>query len=117
MRLDTVALNEYREIMEETEYSQFVKGLIDTFIEATPRQLNELRAALRDGDSAAFERVAHTLKSSGRTFGAREFTALAAELEEKGRTGDIDGTKDQVARCEAEYVKMLAALEELRNEL
>jgi HPt (histidine-containing phosphotransfer) domain-containing protein len=117
MRLDIVALNEYREIMEEAEYSQFVKGLIDTFIEATPKQLDELKRAFRDGDSASFERVAHTLKSSGRTFGAREFTALAAELEEKGREGNLADSEDQVARCEAEYVKMQAALEELRNEL
>ena len=88
----------------------FVRELVDTFLEEAPLMLTELRDALATGDAVAFRRAAHSLKSNSQTFGALGLGAMARELELKGLSEDAPlGVLDQ------EYARVAAALTVLRD--
>ncbi len=58
------------------------------FVSSVPEQLVTLDAAVRQGDLAVCERVAHTLKGNAAMFGAVTMRALAAEAEVAAASGD-----------------------------
>jgi len=117
MKKISPVLDEYRGIIGEGEFNLFVKDLIDTFIEDAPNQITMLKESHISGDTATLERTAHTLKSSGLTFGVDQFAALAAELEEKARMGDLNDATALIERCETEYYEVKAILLQMRDEL
>jgi HPt (histidine-containing phosphotransfer) domain-containing protein len=89
----------------------FVKELIDTFLEEAPAMLAALRSAFAAGNADAFRRAAHSLKSNLNTFGALALAAKARELELKGPPADarpLDALAD-------EYAGVATALNGLRN--
>ncbi len=51
------------------------------FVASVPEQLENLDAALHQGDMRVCERVAHTLKGNAAMFGAKTMRALAADME------------------------------------
>jgi histidine phosphotransfer protein HptB len=89
----------------------FVKELIDTFLEEAPVMLVALRSAFDAGNADAFRRAAHSLKSNLNTFGALALAAKARELELKGPPADA-GTIDALVD---EYAGVAAALSGLRD--
>jgi histidine phosphotransfer protein HptB len=89
----------------------FVKELIDTFLEEAPAMLAALRSAFAAGNADAFRRAAHSLKSNLNTFGALALAAKARDLELKGLPADA-GPIDALAD---EYAGVAAALGGLRN--
>jgi PAS domain S-box-containing protein len=76
------------------------------------RLLEEISAALQRGDARAVERAAHTLKGSVRFFGAAAAAEAALGLERMGRSGDLAGGREALARLTAESERLLAALPE-----
>ncbi len=56
--------------------------------------LNELNQALEKNDAGTVRRLAHSLKSNGADFGAVAFYKLCAQLEEKARSGNLDGAPE-----------------------
>lgn len=86
--------------------------LIGSFLEETPPLLLDLRHALETGDTELFRRAAHTLKSSARDFGAIQLSQLSQQLEALGKEKKLTGTAELVARAEASYGPVKAALEE-----
>jgi len=109
--LDAGALDALRELGGE----DFLGELIDTFLDDAPGVLAVLRRSLEEGDVDELRRAAHTLKSNGATFGAREFSELCRRLEEQARTGELDGAYGLVDRIEEEYETFRRALTELRS--
>jgi HPt (histidine-containing phosphotransfer) domain-containing protein len=69
------------EALEQTTGADFVRELVDTFLQEAPAMLDELRNALAAKDADKFRRSAHSLKSNGNTFGALTLGAMARELE------------------------------------
>ncbi len=61
--------------------ADFVRELVDTFLEEAPRMLDELRERWPRRRRRAFRRAAHSLKSNANTFGALGARRLARELE------------------------------------
>jgi HPt (histidine-containing phosphotransfer) domain-containing protein len=108
--LDAGAVASLRELGGET----FLAEVIDTFLSDAPTLLATLRAASEQGETEELRRAAHTLKSNGQTFGAARFSELCRELEERARTGDVDGSAELVDRIEREYDALRAALAALR---
>ena len=98
--------------LQATAGADFVRELIDTFLEEAPPMLAELRDALAAGRAEAFRRAAHSLKSNASTFGALTLAAMARELELQG----IDArTPDTVAALAAHYDVVAAELKALRD--
>jgi HPt (histidine-containing phosphotransfer) domain-containing protein len=80
------------------------------FDDATSR-LGELREAVGAGDAAGVERVAHTLKGSSGNMGAARMSAICAELQEVGASGDIERAPGLLGELEEEYGRVRPALE------
>ena len=99
--------------LQDTAGADFVKELLQTFFEEAPVMLRELREALEAGNTEAFRRAAHSLKSNGLTFGALPLAAMARELELDGPPG---AQKAQaLVALQAEYERAAAALEALSH--
>jgi HPt (histidine-containing phosphotransfer) domain-containing protein len=97
--------------LQEDAGAEFVRELVQTFLEEAPLMLEDLRRSLADGDADGFRRAAHSLKSNGLTFGATRLGALARELE----LGGLARARQPgaVEALEAEYGRAAAALPEL----
>jgi HPt (histidine-containing phosphotransfer) domain-containing protein len=98
------------------EYGEdFLVELIDAYLDDAPARLAELRRAFENGDAETFTREAHSLKSSSANLGAMKVSAIAKEMEMAGRSGKIEQMAEPVARTEAEFALVRAALETLRS--
>jgi HPt (histidine-containing phosphotransfer) domain-containing protein len=95
--------------------ADFVRELIDTFLDDAPRMFTDLRQALTGKNTELFRRTAHSLKSNGNTFGALPFANLAKELEMMAREERLDGIGDRLEKLAAEYARVEAALKSLRD--
>jgi HPt (histidine-containing phosphotransfer) domain-containing protein len=107
--------------LEATAGEDFVRELVDTFLEEAPLMLDALRAALAAGNADAFRRAAHSLKSNSDTFGAFGLGALARELELKGLAHVQNLQQAQPASApplqalDDEYARVALALKERRD--
>lgn len=90
--------------------ADFVRELVDTFLEEAPRMLADLRDAYRQRDAERFRRAAHSLKSNSNTFGALPLGVAARDIEEAGM--DATGTAALDA-LDAEYARAAEALKAL----
>src|SRR5262249_15671497 len=109
--LDASALDSLRELGGE----EFVAELAATFLADAPEMLATLRRSLENGHTDELRRAAHTLKSNGGSLGGGEFSELWRELEERAKTGELDGAGELVGRIEQEYAPFRDALEALRG--
>jgi len=92
--------------------ADFVRELIDTFLEEAPPMLVELRETLAAGRAEPFRRAAHSLKSNASTFGASALAAMARELELQGLDA---ATPAALAALAQEYEGAAAELKALRD--
>jgi HPt (histidine-containing phosphotransfer) domain-containing protein len=95
--------------------ADFVRELIDTFLDDAPRMFKDLRQALVDKNTELFRRTAHSLKSNGNTFGALTLANLAKDLEMIGREERLDSVGNKVEQLASEYAKVESALQGLRD--
>jgi CheY-like chemotaxis protein/HPt (histidine-containing phosphotransfer) domain-containing protein len=107
--LDAEAVDALRELGG----ADFLTEVIDTFLADAPVLIATLRTS-SEADAQELRRAAHTLKSNGQTFGARQFADLCRELEERAKCGEHDGADELVERIGHEYVGLEAALVALR---
>ncbi len=100
--------------LEASAGADFVKELVDTFLEEAPAMLAELERALAAGQAEAFRRAAHSLKSNANTFGALALGALARDLE----LGGLAAGRQSAAleRLGEAYRRAAAALSESGDE-
>lgn len=73
----------------------------------------QLSEALGRGDVQTAFRAAHTLKGVAANLGLERLRALASDMTECLRRGDLSGAQARLAETEAAYRRVLAALEEL----
>jgi HPt (histidine-containing phosphotransfer) domain-containing protein len=101
--------------LKEVGDADFIKELIDTFLDDAPRMLKELRQALAGNNVELFRRTAHSLKSNANTFGALVLAGLAKDLELIGRDNQLNAVGDKLEKLTAEYAKVESALKGMRN--
>jgi len=94
----------------------FLAELIDVFLKDSPGLINEMRSGLAAGDVESVRRAAHSLKSNSASFGANRLAAVSRELEMMAKSGSLEGAESKLSEVEAEYVKLLPLLEELKHE-
>ncbi|MBC9070932.1 response regulator [Thauera sp. CAU 1555] len=91
--LDMGVLAELREALGDD-----LKEIVDHFLFQLDDQLRDIHGALARGDAQAVTMHAHTLKGSASNLGVTRLAALAAEIEQDGRRGDLEAARE---RCEA----------------
>ncbi len=108
--LDASAVESLRDLGGE----EFMAEVIDAFLTDAPTLVETLRTTYEQGDTEGLRRTAHTLKSNGQTFGARRFSELCRELEERAKSGELDGIAGLLDRIEREYAALEETLAALR---
>jgi HPt (histidine-containing phosphotransfer) domain-containing protein len=100
--------------LQDTAGADFVKELVQTFLEDAPTMLRELREALAAGNADAYRRAAHSLKSNSLTFGALTLGAMARE-HELGGIAAAQPPSNALDALAQEYARVADALKELSH--
>jgi HPt (histidine-containing phosphotransfer) domain-containing protein len=95
--------------------ADFVKDLIDTFLEDTPKMLGEMRQALTTHDAEVFRRAAHSLKSNSASFGALHLSMQAKELEMLGKSGQLAEVGDRLTALITEFDRVQVVLRDWQH--
>ena len=85
------------------------------FLEDYPKTLEEIQAAVADGNALALNRAAHTLKGSLGYLGARAAEARARELETMSGKGDLYAAPEALAALENQLARLRPAVAELAS--
>jgi signal transduction histidine kinase/DNA-binding response OmpR family regulator len=112
--LDRKALDALR-AMERAGVPNMFEKVVALFLRTTPDQIRELRQVIGRADAGAVRTTAHSLKSTSATLGATRLAALCKDLEDKARSGNLDGAAAACESIEAEYDRVARALESLRQ--
>jgi len=91
--------------------SELLSELAEMFSGETSSALPALREAATASDTQSVERVAHTLKGSSGNMGAQKMSAICAELEDVGASGDLSRAPELLERLEEESGRVRTALE------
>ena len=76
---------------------EFMKELVDLFLEDAAERLRELEAALASNDAEQLGKCAHKLKGSSANVGADHMSHLAKNLEERAKQSNLDQAEQLVA--------------------
>ena len=87
-----------------------LKTVIDAVLAECPTVLVQLDQAVAARDPAIVRRAAHTIKGSLRTFEATRTSDIAAQIEEAGRRGDLEGISGRVLELKHELKAVLQEL-------
>ena len=101
--------------LKQMSGAEFINELIDTFLEDSPKLIEEMESALKTNNVDSFRRAAHSLKSNAATFGASELFALAKELEILGKENKLNETGDRLRALEEAYESVRKELSELKS--
>jgi HPt (histidine-containing phosphotransfer) domain-containing protein len=97
--------------LRELGNQELVAELAEFFLEDASSKLEALREAIRVGDAPSAERVAHTLKESCGNMGALRMSAIFAELQYIGNSGELGRAPLLVDRLGAEFARVRMELE------
>ncbi|MBE9042187.1 response regulator [Oscillatoriales cyanobacterium LEGE 11467] len=112
--LDRAILQALRD-MAGSRAGQIVTEIVDSFLEDTPHQLRELRAAIETQDARSLRMSAHALRSASANLGAMVFSDLCKSLENLARSGTTRGAERYIGSLEEEYHRVEIALKKERN--
>ncbi len=87
-----------------------LKEIVPMVIEELPKLLDQLRAAVAEGDGELVQRMAHTIKGTVRVFGTTSLESLAQNMEDKGREQQLDGTPDDLVQLAQAAAALLVTL-------
>lgn len=107
--LDQRTLNGIR-ALQQSGAPDLLGKLIRLYFESAPALLRQLREAVNQGDPESLRQAAHTLKSSSANLGALSLAALCKELEERGRSRQMDRIAELLDAAEAQYARAREAL-------
>lgn len=88
----------------------FLKEMVDLFLTDTPLRLNDMEAALQDGQQQEFVRAVHSIKGASANFGADDLHALCAEVERMSRAGKMTEAGARIEEVQAEFERVRMAL-------
>ena len=101
--------------LKEMSGADFINELIDTFLEDSPKLIEEIRISLATNNADAFRRAAHSLKSNAATFGAGQLAELAKELERLGKDNRLLETGDKLKALEEAFASVRDKLTDLKS--
>jgi HPt (histidine-containing phosphotransfer) domain-containing protein len=90
--------------------------MVSAFLEESPNLMAALGQAVAGGLADQTRQAAHTLKASLRFFGAARALQHVLQLEEIGRSGNLDAAEPALAALEAAMTEVTSALEDRRQE-
>ncbi len=108
--IDPAAIDSLKAINPD-DGGEFVREIIQIFMEDTPARISELDEALACGDLAKFVRAAHSVKGSASNMGAMLVKETAEELERKSRDAGLGGVDPLLAKLKQDFALTAKELE------
>ena len=87
-----------------------VHEVVASFLDAAPRAMADIEAALAAGDYTRLVAEAHGLKGICLTIGAEALACSCRELEEAGRRAERSGARAALAPARGEWAELQAVL-------
>jgi CheY-like chemotaxis protein len=91
-----------------------LRRVVDAWLEQSPALYRDVELAARSADGALLYRAAHSLKNGSANVGARQLSELCAELEQRGRHGQLEELSQAMAELAPLYQATSAALRALQ---
>ncbi len=111
--LDLEALAELLEADPDGK-AGFLRTLVSRFVEVeAPARLSALSEAIGRADAQSLTQVAHSLKGSSATVGAKRMAEVCLRLEELGGSGTVQTAESLLSELEKEFGRARVALEAL----
>lgn len=83
-----------------------IAELLEMALDTGAKHRASMEDALASGDAPALAKAAHGIKGSAGNIGALEVAALATELEQRARGGDVSGARERVDAIGAAYDRL-----------
>jgi two-component system, sensor histidine kinase and response regulator len=84
----------------------FLKEVVEVFLDDYPRLLDNLRRSFNEGDCDTFMRSAHSLKGMLKNFRAENAAEVAFDLEKKGKEADLSGVQADIESLAAQIAEV-----------
>ncbi len=101
--LDPVILESIRELESMGEQAGLLEKIINLYLEAAPKNIEQISIAIANHDVGALKVAAHTLKLSSANLGARGFAELCKGLEIKGQEGSFVNSETMLTALTQNY--------------
>jgi HPt (histidine-containing phosphotransfer) domain-containing protein len=95
-------------LMNDDELARVV---VSVFLADIPQQISVLGECLDAGNATAVERQAHTIKGACANVGAEALRALAYELEQVAKTGDLSAVRARMPDLGEQFSRVKVAME------
>ncbi|OLC53287.1 MAG: hypothetical protein AUH92_06265 [Acidobacteria bacterium 13_1_40CM_4_69_4] len=112
--IDMKTLDSMRTVRQEGR-ADLVARAVSLYLKSSPEQVKELHDAVDRNETATLNRLAHSLKSSSAMIGALRLSELCRRLEIQARDDRLESAAERVAEIEAEFARVVRALEALRR--
>jgi HPt (histidine-containing phosphotransfer) domain-containing protein len=105
------ALRELRELADSSDDPGQFGELIGLFLGELESGVVSMRKALAQGNAVVLSRLAHSLKGSSASMGARTLAVLCQTLEGTAKSAELQGVEAQLEQIESEVHLVREALE------
>jgi len=85
---------------------EFLREIVDLFLDDTPKQLNALRQAIEAQDSSGVRTGAHRLKGASVNIGAQPFSNICWKLEQIGKQGQLEQAPMLLRDLDSEFRRL-----------
>jgi CheY-like chemotaxis protein/HPt (histidine-containing phosphotransfer) domain-containing protein len=92
-----------------------IAGIIDVFLEDTPRRIETLKGYAARGDLENAGREAHSIKGAAAGIGGEALRRAASEVEKAGHVGDAERLVAMTPRLENRFAELRQALASIRH--
>ena len=107
-QLDPAAFAHLRELLDHD--ATMITEVLATYEKETARLLAAAEQALAEDQKSAFERAAHSLRSSSRNVGALAVAEAADRMEELARKGELGEARTWLSRAQRAFARLRPAL-------
>ncbi len=104
--LDHDAVDELQSVMGAD-----FETLVESFFRDSEQRITRLREAIDQGEADELRQTAHSFKGSSGNLGALALSGLCLELEQVGRSGQLDPASDLLERIRQAYADARRELE------
>ena len=88
----------------------FVKNMINVFLEHTPPILEEINQSFKKGDLKKVGELAHQIKPSVDLMGIESLYNVIREVEKKGKDNVIEGMKTEISQLNSVLTNVFATM-------
>ncbi len=99
--------------LDPTGNKRVLKDVIKLFRDETPDRAAAIRQGLQENNPQRVMDEAHSLKSSSALLGAKSLSLLAAQIEERGRQGNMEAAAELMFSMEAQIREVFAGLDSI----